>query len=102
MIESKKKKSSSTEKSSLIKEEYLVNDFSWKIIDKYFTDNPNNLVKHHIDSFNDFFENGIINIFKENNPLKFVNDNYKINIYLGGKDGNLIYIGKPIIYDETN
>ena len=92
---------SSSERSSSEKE-HLVNDYSWRIIDKYFTDNPNNLVKHHLDSFNDFIENGMFHIFKENNPLKFVNENYKINIYLGGKDGNLIYIGKPIIYDETS
>jgi len=99
-METKRKKSSSRESSS--SEEYLVNDISWKLIDKYFTDNPNNLVKHHLDSFNDFFENGIFNIFRENNPLKFVNENSKINIYLGGKQGDLIYIGKPTIFDETS
>jgi DNA-directed RNA polymerase II subunit RPB2 len=99
-MESKRKKNNSSESNST--EESLVNDFSWKIIDKYFTENPNNLVKHHLDSFNDFFENGIFNIFRENNPLKFVNENSKINIYLGGKNGDLIYIGKPTIYDETS
>jgi DNA-directed RNA polymerase II subunit RPB2 len=98
-MELKRKKSSSKE-SSL--EESMVNNISWKIIDRYFTDNPNNLVKHHLDSFNDFFENGIFNIFRENNPLKFVNENSKINIYLGGKEGELIYIGKPTIFDETS
>ena len=30
-----------------------------KVIDKYFQDNPNALVRHHIDSYNDFFKNGI-------------------------------------------
>jgi len=99
MIETREKK---REKKSSLKEKDIVNDISWKIIDKYFTENPNNLVKHHLDSFNDFFENGLFNIFRENNPLKFVNENSKINIYLGGKDGNLIYIGKPIIFDETS
>ena len=114
MMETKRKKSSSekdfdssekdvdsSEKDFGSREELVVNDISWKIIDKYFADNPNNLVKHHLDSFNDFFENGIFNIFRENNPLKFVNENNKINIYLGGKDGDLIYFGKPTIYDET-
>jgi DNA-directed RNA polymerase II subunit RPB2 len=104
MIETKRKKNSRESESSEYSSdgESLVNDISWKIVDKYFTDNPNNLVKHHLDSFNDFFENGIFNIFRENNPLKFVNENNKINIYLGGKDGGLIYIGKPTIYDETS
>ena len=92
MIETKKKKNSRESESSEYSsdEESLVNDISWKIVDKYFTDNPNNLVKHHLDSFNDFFENGIFNIFRENNPIKFVNENNKINIYLGGKDAGLI------------
>ena len=36
---------------------------SWKIIHKYFNDNPENLVAHHLDSYNDFFKNGIKKIF---------------------------------------
>ena len=39
---------------------------------KYFQDNPNILVKHHLDSYNDFFNNKIFNIFKEKNPIKFL------------------------------
>jgi hypothetical protein len=60
-METKRKKSSSekdfdsSEKDFGSREELVVNDISWKIIDKYFADNPNNLVKHHLDSFNDFF-----------------------------------------------
>ena len=27
----------------------------WKIINKYFEDNPQALVNHHIDSYNDFY-----------------------------------------------
>ena len=40
-------------------------DVSWKLIDKYFQDNPYNLVAHHLDSYNDFFSNGIFKIFRE-------------------------------------
>ena len=36
---------------------------SWQILDKYFTENPHNLVAHHLDSYNDFFSSGINNIF---------------------------------------
>ena len=32
-----------------------MNDLSWKILDTYFTDNPHNLVAHHLESYNDFF-----------------------------------------------
>ena len=33
---------------------------SWKLIDKYFNDNPHNLVAHHLESYNSFFNEGII------------------------------------------
>jgi len=83
---------------------------SWKLIDKYFTDNPNNLVAHHLESYNDFFQNGIHRIFRENNPVRFIEredegaSSGKRNecmLYLGGKDGSKIYFGKPIIYDDN-
>ena len=86
-------------------------DISWKLIDKYFKDNPNNLVAHHLESYNDFFGSGINRIFRENNPIRFIeradesNDTEKRNecmLYLGGKDGTKIYYGKPIIYDDNN
>jgi DNA-directed RNA polymerase II subunit RPB2 len=78
------------------------------IIDRYFQDNPQALVRHHVDSYNDFFENGIFQIFKEKNPIQLRTrydpeiDQYRsvCNLYLGGKDGSKIYFGKPIIYDS--
>ena len=83
---------------------------SWKLIDKYFTNNPNNLVAHHLESYNDFFRNGIKRIFRENNPIRFIErDEESIDssgkrneclLYLGDKDGSKIYFGKPIIYDD--
>jgi DNA-directed RNA polymerase II subunit RPB2 len=127
---------------------------AWKVLDKYFTDNPNNLVTHHLESFNNFFQNGLTRVFKENNPIKFrenkldeaenpppqeendyaatpadsetdggagtrkkttkvatkVTEETKqeksvssIDLYIGGKDGNSLYFGKPVIYDsKTN
>ena len=83
---------------------------SWKLIDKYFKDNPNCLVSHHLESFNDFFKHGIKNIFRENNPVRFIQreedgvDATRRNecmLYLGGKDGSRIYYGKPVIYDDN-
>jgi DNA-directed RNA polymerase beta subunit len=47
-------------------------NISWKVIDKYFKDNPSNLVAHHLESYNDFFNNGIRRIFRENNPIRFI------------------------------
>jgi hypothetical protein len=34
-------------------------ELAWLIIDKYFTNDPNILVKHHLESFNDFFNKKI-------------------------------------------
>ena len=81
----------------------------WKIIDKYFKDNPQALVNHQIESYNDFFEGGIQRVLKEKNPVKILkkqdpeSDKFKLqaNIYFGGYEGNRLYYGKPIIYDET-
>jgi DNA-directed RNA polymerase II subunit RPB2 len=83
---------------------------TWKIIDSYFNDNPQCLVRHHTESYNDFFKKGIFQIFKEKNPLE-INTNFdkdindfrsKCIMYFGGKDGSKIYFGKPIIYDDNN
>ena len=81
---------------------------AWNILDKYFQDNPSALISHHLESYNDFFNGGINRIFRERNPIKKVhnqnpdtkNYKFKANIYLAGKDGNRIYYGKPIIFDE--
>jgi len=83
-------------------------DTNWKFVEKYFADNPQALITHHLDSYNDFFENGIKNIFKEKNPIKIMKQqdpetkefNLQCNIYLGGKLGNKLYYGKPVIYDD--
>ena len=97
---------------------------AWNLIDKYFKDNPSNLVAHHLDSYNDFFSKGIFQIFRENNPIRFIErdaeetsdkmtknksiklgDKAKPNeclIYLGGKNGDKLYFGKPVIYDEES
>ena len=79
----------------------------WSIIEKCFRDNPQALVNHHIDSYNDFFNRGIFQVFREINPITIVSKlseesgEYKrqCNLYLGGKDGKRIYFGKPTIHD---
>ena len=55
-----------------------------------------------------FFNNKIYNIFKEKNPIQIFKDqnpdtkeyNLQADIYIGGKEGKLLYFGKPIIYDD--
>ena len=87
----------------------LEND-TWEIINSYFRDTPNYIVKHHIDSYNDFIKNKIKLIFKNfgrQTVFRFDKENtaitYQINIYYGGKDGTKFKITKPTIIDyETN
>ena len=81
----------------------------WLIIDKYFNDNPYTLVSHHLDSYNSFFNDDIKKIFKEKNPIKIMKQQdpktsefkLKCDLYLGGKEGNKLYYGKPIIFDDN-
>ena len=91
-----------------------LNDISWNIIHQMFEDNPYLLVNHHLTSYNHFFKSGIFKIFKDNNPIRFkerIDDETKsgstdeksreVLIYMGGKEGNEIYFGKPVIYDDN-
>jgi len=80
----------------------------WNVVEKFFEGNKNFIAKHHLESYNSFFNNGLKQIFKENNPLRFFKEQdsktniyrYQCKMYLGGKEGNRIYFGKPIIYDK--
>ena len=88
----------------------LDNGILWKIVNSHFEENPQCLVAHHVESFNDFYKKGIQQIFHENNPLRLSSkydvtiDDYRYQciMYFGGKDGSKIYYGKPIIYDDKN
>lgn len=98
----------------------------WNIIRSFFDNDPQCLVRHHIESYNDFFSSGIYKIFKEKNPIR-IQSRYdpsaprydpstgKTNpslgfgeyrsqalLYLGGKDGSRIYFGKPVIHDRED
>jgi DNA-directed RNA polymerase II subunit RPB2 len=83
---------------------------TWKIIDSYFQENPQWLVSHHVESFNDFYKHGIYQLFKEQGPIE-LNSKYddtikdfrhQCKLYIGGKSGNRIYFGKPVIFDKEN
>jgi DNA-directed RNA polymerase II subunit RPB2 len=79
----------------------------WKVINKYFEENPQYLVSHHIESYNDFFHKDIFEIFKNQNPIQITSAfderigdyKHKCNLYIGGRSGRRIYFGKPMIHD---
>jgi DNA-directed RNA polymerase II subunit RPB2 len=80
----------------------------FKMIHTYFQENT--LVNHHISSVNQFYNDGIPKVFRDMNPIKYysVYDDklkkyrYETHIYIGGKDVDKIYYGKPVIFDENN
>jgi DNA-directed RNA polymerase II subunit RPB2 len=86
------------------------NSAIWKIISTYFEDNPQALVRHHTESYDDFFRKGIFQIFKEKNPVRISSQydessgqfKHECLMYMGGKDGSKIYFGNPTIYDDNN
>ena len=84
------------------------NNIPWKIINAYFQDNPTALIDHHLVSYNDFFNHGIKQLFKENNPIRFIKDQhedefqYQAYLYMGGKNADKFYYGKPVIYDDDD
>jgi DNA-directed RNA polymerase II subunit RPB2 len=80
----------------------------WQLIDKYFEDNYYALEAHLLNSYDDFLENGLPNILRETNPMIIYEEedatnpkkyNYECRLYLGGKNGDKIKYGKPMIYD---
>ena len=100
-----------------VEEENIINDHGrdadsivWNIIDSYFKDNPQVLVRHHIESYNDFFKTRIFQMIRDKNPIRLVSrydpaiQDYRsqCEIFIGGKDGTQIHFGKPVIYDDNN
>ena len=83
---------------------------TWKIIDTYFKTNKDYLTIHHLDSYHNFLNNRIIGIINNSNPLINLKDKiegtaeyrYKLEIWIGGSEGNQLFIGKPIISSSTN
>ena len=80
----------------------LREDTIWKLIDTYFQDNPQALVRHHIESYNDFFKNGIQQIFKETNPLKLELDYDKDKKVQDFRSKAHMYFGESCIGKEYN
>ena len=83
---------------------------TFKLIDIFFRDNPNIIVKHHLDSYNKFFNSDLKTIIKDNNPKKYMTElddesnlyKYTADLYIGGKNADKIYYGKPLIYDKVD
>jgi DNA-directed RNA polymerase II subunit RPB2 len=88
-------------------DEKNIDEFHFSFIDKYFKENS--LVEHHIKSCNYFYDVALPKVFKDTNPIRYyavkqTEDSYKYSsrIYIGGKNADKIYYGKPVIFDSNN
>ena len=81
-------------------------ELSRTLIDRYFRTVPYPYTRHHIDSFDQFLQQDMISIIKSQNPILILKDlinestntyKYKVEIFVGGEDGNSIEIGTPTI-----
>ena len=76
-----------------------------KLIQSYFKTSEYPFTSHHIDSYDQFLSEGLPSIIKARNPLMIVKDQipgtedykYNIEIFMGGLEGEGIYIGTPTI-----
>ena len=83
-------------------------DIHWNVIEKIMGAETNFIAKHHIQTYNYFMKTQIYQIFRDNNPVVYYKDRipkvgeyrFQCKLYMGGKDGQRVYFGKPIIYDE--
>ena len=69
-IVSREKKEKSKPRKKIVKSKVELEKDAWKILDSYFTENGTDcLVKHQLDSFNDFMHNKIPDIISQVNPV---------------------------------
>jgi DNA-directed RNA polymerase II subunit RPB2 len=80
-------------------------DMARSLLNKYFKTRESYLVRHHIDSFDQFLQLDVPQIIKANNPIMLLKEQigtsatyeYKMEIFVGGENGNKLKIGTPTL-----
>jgi len=63
------------------------------VIETYFNDTTNPLVRHHLDSYAELLNSKIPNFIRGNNPRKLIlGDGRTIEIYIGSNEGQIRYL----------
>ena len=76
-------------------------DSARHVIETFFATTVNPMVRHHLDSFNDFLDIKLPRFIQASNPLKLLfEDDRSIYIYIGGKDGTKLKYKVPIGEDS--
>lgn len=79
---------------------------SWDILDLYFKNHKYPFTSHHLDSFREFIKTYIPDVIKSYNPITMIKyDDFgdiivKIDVYVGGKDGDNIFVDRPITFEN--
>eukprot|EP00960_Hanusia_phi_P077150 768657-Hanusia_phi.AAC.2 len=81
-----------------------------EILDTYFKSHKYPITSHQLDSYREFLRTYVPNIIKEANPISMIKLNeddinitdIKIDVYIGGEDGQNIYIDRPILNVDNN
>ena len=86
---------------------YIMEDINeWDILDLYFKNHKYSFTNHHLDSYRDFIKNNIPNTIKSLNPITMIKYNdhdkiiMKVDLFIGGENGDNIYIDRPITYEN--
>jgi len=67
------------------------------VIDTFFKDTLNPMVRHHLDSFSDFLDTRIPRYIQASNPIKLLLDDGRIvRVFIGGKDGTSVKYKIPV------
>jgi DNA-directed RNA polymerase II subunit RPB2 len=77
-------------------------DIARHVVECFFRDTPNPLVRHHLDSFADMLTTKIPNFVRGSNPLRLVIDDARtIDVYVGGRNGSAITYSPPTDEDSA-
>jgi DNA-directed RNA polymerase II subunit RPB2 len=72
-------------------------DIARHVLDTYFRDTPNPLVRHHLDSYRDLLESKIPKFISGMNPQELnLGSGRFIRVYLGGKSGAELFYSSPV------
>ena len=81
---------------------------TWKVLDSYFLNHLYPFTNHHIDSYRELLRTFIPDVVKKHNPITMIKGNnddienidLKTEIYIGGINGDKIYIDRPVIIEN--
>jgi DNA-directed RNA polymerase II subunit RPB2 len=77
-------------------------EMDWNVIESYFSQTKHFMTCHHLDSYNDFVNQKIGYTIKTLNPFtiqkndpKTNHSKYRFDVWVGGKEGDRIYLDRP-------